>query len=490
MRIKHYFISILTLLILTGHTLIYADDASLMIRNATLITVDPDKPDAFNGYLVVGGDGRIRHVGEGDPPTDIIASKTIDMGGQVVAPGFISAHSHIYMSPLRGLGHDQNLYGWFKAWDYYLRHTTAEDNYWFTLHGSLDFIRNGITTAYDFTNSAAIDTLGDDPSEGVLPAILKPGPFEENQIQAKIDAGLRFINSPWLSEVGTDEDILGRYDAVINWATPMIEEEPLFLKMAVSGSQQFSPTNRAAKLEAAVMNKYKVINQSHFLESPNEVEEQQKKFDWYLEAGVLGPDFIFGHFIHTNDEILEVVVEKGAKISWQPTSNGRLADGIADVVKYRELGIPVGVGLDDQSCTDVSDPFQNMRIGLYTMRALHEKADVLSIRDMLFLHTLGSAEVLGVEQDVGSLEVGKSADFIVVDLRSPDTGPIYEPLASFVLASSLRNLKQVWIGGVQVAQDDKLLLYDEAVVRKEIDTRTDRIRRVAAAAGAMVTTGE
>ena len=130
MRIKHYFISILTLLILTGHTLIYADDASLMIRNATLITVDPDKPDAFNGYLVVGGDGRISHVGEGDPPTDIIASKTIDMGGQVVAPGFISAHSHIYMSPLRGLGHDQNLYGWFKAWDYYLRHTTAEDNYW------------------------------------------------------------------------------------------------------------------------------------------------------------------------------------------------------------------------------------------------------------------------------------------------------------------------------------------------------------------------
>ncbi|MFT7218717.1 MAG: 5-methylthioadenosine/S-adenosylhomocysteine deaminase [Candidatus Azotimanducaceae bacterium] len=481
MRFTHIFTSIFSLLVLVSPAVAQADDANLIIKNAMLITVAPDTPDAFNGYLAVGRDGRISHLGAGDPPASIKAPKTIDMGGKVIAPGFISAHSHLYMSPLRGLGHDQNLYGWFKAWDYYLRHTTAEDMYWFTLHGSLDFIRNGITTAYDFTNSAAVDRLGEDPSEGVVPAFMKPGPFEENQIQAKIDAGLRFINSPWLSEIGTDEDILTRYDNAFNWSKPLMDDEPLFLKMALSGSQQFSPTKRTAKLEAAVMNKYKVINQSHFLESPTEVEEQQKKFDWYLEAGVIGPDFIFGHFIHTNDEILKVVVEKGAKMSWQPTSNGRLADGIADIVKYRELGIPVAMGLDDQSCTDVSDPFQNMRIGLYTMRALHERADVLSIKDILFLHTLGSAEVLGIDQDVGSLEVGKFADFIVVDLRSPDTGPIYEPLASYVLASSLRNLKQVWVAGVQVAQDDKLLQYDESIVRAEIDKRTDRIRKIAAA---------
>jgi cytosine/adenosine deaminase-related metal-dependent hydrolase len=450
----------------------------LLIHNAMLITVDPEQKDAFLGYMAVGNSGRIARIGEGKAP-DINAEKVIDLKGQIVAPGFISAHSHIYMSPLRGLGHDQNLYGWFKAWDYYLRYTNADDMYWFTLHGSVDFLRNGITTAYDFTNPAAVDRLGDNPKDGVGAAFLKPGPFEENQITAKIDAGLRFVNSPWLSEVGSDEDIIGRYEKIFNWSSELVESEPLFLKMAVSGSQQFSPTRRASKLEAQVMERFGVINQSHFLESPQFVEEQQVKFDWYMDAGVLGPDFIFGHFIHTNEYILKKTAQLGAKMSWQPTSNGRLADGIADIVKYREYGIPIAVGLDDQSCTDISDPFQNMRIGLYTMRALHEDASILSIKEMLHLHTLSSAEVLGIEEDVGSLEVGKYADFLVVDLRNPDTGPIYEALASYVLAAGLRNLKQVWVGGEQVAQDTQILTIDESKLRKEIDSRVNIIRKLA-----------
>ena len=385
------------------------------------------------------------------------------------------------MSPLRGLGHDVNLYGWFKAWDYYLRHASADDIYWFTLHGSLDFLRNGITTAYDFTYSGEVEGLTDDPSQAQETGYVKPGPFEENQIRAKADAGLRFIDSVWVPEIGTDEEIRQNLVDTLEVAEKY-EDDPLFLKMALSGSQQFKPTRRTARLETAFMKEFGLMNQSHFLESPNAVEEQQKKFDWYLEAGALGPDFIFGHFIHTNDYILEKTLESGAKMSWQPTSNGRLADGIADVVKYIDLGIPVAVGLDDQSCTDVSDPYQNMRIGMYTMRALHERANVMSVYDMLYLHTLGSAKVLDIDADVGSLAPGKFADFLVVDLRSPDTGPIYDPLASYVLASSLRNLKQVYVGGELVAEGLKVLSYDETIVREEIDTRTDRIRKIAAGA--------
>jgi len=451
---------------------------SLLVKNATFITMATDDKKPFNGYMLVGDNGLISKIEQGEAPEELTADRVLDVQGKVIAPGFISAHSHIYMSPLRGLGHDQNLYGWFKAWDYYLRHASAEDIYWFTLHGSLDFLRNGITTAYDFTYSGQVNTLTTDPSEAQDLGYLKPGPFEENQINAKIDAGLRFIDSVWLPEIGSDDDIHRRFASLMKW-TESLKDEPLFLKMAISGSQQFMPTKRTARLETAFMKEFGLINQSHFLESPNAVEAQQEKFAWYDEAGALGPDFIFGHFIHTNDEILSRVVETGAKMSWQPTSNGRLADGIADVVKYRKLGIPVAVGLDDQSCTDVSDPFQNLRIGMYTMRALHERSDAMSVYDMLYLHTLGSAEVLGIDDKVGSLEVGKFADFLVVDLRSPDTGPIYEALASYVLASSLRNLKQVYVGGKLVADGEKMMTYDETKVRMEIDQRTDRIRQKA-----------
>ncbi|MEM9621392.1 MAG: amidohydrolase family protein [Pseudomonadota bacterium] len=452
----------------------------LAVHNAHIITMAPgsEGEDPLFGYLLIGQDGRIAQISAGPLPEDLVVQRVIDAAGAVVAPGFISAHSHIYMSPLRGLGHDQNLYGWFQAWDYYLRHTDASDIYWFTLHGSVDFLRNGITTAYDFTYPGVVEELSTDPSQPQVPGYLKPGPIEENQILAKRDAGLRFVNSVWLSEIGSDADIRQRFEALLAWSKPH-QEHPLFLKMAISGAQQFNPTRRTARLESAFMRDYGLMNQSHFLESPNEVAAQQEKFAWYDEAGVLGPSMIFGHFIHTNPDILQRVVETGTKMSWQPTSNGRLADGIADVVTYRKLGIPVAIGLDDQSCTDVSDPYQNMRIGMYTMRALHEDAKVMSIYDILYLHTLGSAEVLGIEADVGSLEVGKFADFLLVDLRSPDTGPVYDMLASYVLAASLRNLKAVFVGGDQVADGMAILTVDETEIRAEIDRRSTRIRKVA-----------
>ena len=451
---------------------------SLLVKNAELITVSKSDNAVFRGFMFINSEGRIEQIGPGEPPAELQADEVLDALGKVVAPGFISAHSHIYMSPLRGLGHDENLYGWFRAWSRYLQHTTSEDIYWFTLHGAIDFLRNGITTAYDFTYSGVVREMVDDPKQKRAAGRFKNGPFEENQIKAKTDAGLRFVNSVGMPEIGSDEDIIGRFAAL--WETyEKSAPDPQFLKLAISGAQQFNPDPRTARLEAAVMKKFGVINQSHFLESPNEVLAQQEKFQWYDDAGVLGPQIIFGHFIHTNDNILSRVVETGSKMSWQPTSNGRLGDGIADVVTYRKMGIPVAVGLDDQSCTDVSDPFQNMRIGLYTMRGIHKNAKALSVHDMLYLHTLGSAEVLGIDEQVGSLEVGKYADFVIVDLRQPDTGPVYDVLASYVLASSLRNLKAVYVGGSKVVQSTKILTFDETRVREEIDRRTNKVRELA-----------
>ncbi|MCF3648571.1 amidohydrolase family protein [Synoicihabitans lomoniglobus] len=459
----------------------FSADATLLVSNATLITMADDQPDPFVGWFTVGSDGRIIALAPGAPPDDVAATTTIDATEKLVAPGFISAHSHIFMSPLRGLGHDVTLYGWFRAWDRYLRHSTAEDIYWFTLHGSLDFLRNGITTAYDFSYNGGVGPPAIGLGEVVPPPRLKPGPFEQNQIEARIDAGLRSIDSIFIFEFDTLSETRAHFETLLDYGHTKAAENDLLLKMAISGRVQFEPHKSTAFMEATFMRDYGLLNQSHFLESPERVPEQQQKFEWYVEAGALGPQLIFGHFIQVNDHILDTVAASGAKMSWQPTSNGRLADGIADVVEYRRRGIPVAVGLDDQSCTDVSDPWQNLRIGLYTMRGLHEDATVLSVHDMLRLHTLGSAEVLEIDDDVGSLEPGKFADFLIVNPRHPDTGPVYDPLATYVLATSLRNLEQVYVGGKLVADGLTFPGHDEARLRREIDTRTDRLRAFAIA---------
>jgi 5-methylthioadenosine/S-adenosylhomocysteine deaminase len=131
----------------------------------------------------------------------------------------------------------------------------------------------------------------------------------------------------------------------------------------------------------------------------------------------------------------------------------------------------VGVGLDDQACTDVSDPFQNMRIGIYLQRAWHKDPAAMGVRQMLELHTLRSAEVLGVADRVGSLEPGKFADFLVVDPTDPDTGPVWDAYGTYVLACSLRNLKQVWVGGRLVSDDGRIVTHDPRAVAAEVHGR-------------------
>ncbi len=483
--------AVLALTLFAAVRAVAADEpVDLLVKNALLITCDPARPSSFSGYMTVSADGRILAVEPGAPSAELAASaaRTLDAAGKIVAPGFISAHSHLYMSPLRGLGHDQTLYGWFRAWDNYLKHSEADDLYWFTLHGSLDFLRNGVTTAYDFTYGGTEEWK---PSMGAGEAApemrLKPGPFQENQLRGKSDAGLRFYNSVGLMPVGSKEEIKQRFRDLLAYTEKNYADNPLYLGTAISGLVQFQPEKSTAFLEAEVAREHDIINQSHFLESPDRVADQQVKFDWYVDAGALNPKFIFGHFIHTNDYIIETTAKAGAAMSWQPTSNGRLADGYADIVKYRKAGIRVAVGLDDQSCTDVPDPFQNMRIGLYTTRAFHKAATALSIYEMLHLHTLGSAEVLGIADKVGSLTPGKFADFLVVDPRSPDTGPTYEAVATYVLACDLRSLKQVYVAGKLKVEGLTLVGVDEAKLRAEIDTRTDRLRSAAALANAAET---
>lgn len=464
-----------------------AAEIALLVKNAVLLTLADGQEEPFAGYLAVGADGRIAAVAAGDPPPTLRAAEVFDAAGKFVAPGFISAHSHLYMSPLRGFGADQTLYGWANAIGRLNDRVTADDIYWFTLHGSLDFLRNGITTAYDFTYSGAVGGVAVGVGEKTPPPVLKPGPFEENQLRAKTDAGLRFVNSVGLPRVAPREEMIARLERLLAHVEATYAGNPLYLRMAISGGLQRAPTRETAELEAYVMKRYKLINQAHFLESPERVAEQQAKFAWYLEAGALGPDFIFGHFIQTTPEIVRATAAAGAHMCWQPTSNGRLASGVADIPAYRAAGIKVAVGLDDQSCTDVSDPFQNLRIGLALIRTKYRDAAALSVHTMLRLHTLGSAEVLGIADKVGSLEPGKFADFLVVDPRSPDSGPVHDAVATYVYACSLRNLKRVYVGGKLVADGERLTTRDEALVRREIDARIARLQ-AEAVAGVKVTT--
>ncbi|WP_447949036.1 amidohydrolase family protein [Microbacterium aurum] len=424
---------------------------SLLVTHARLITIPAGTADP--GYIEDGWmlieDGRIAAIGSGTP--DAAADETLDVAGAFVAPGFVSSHSHLFTSGLRGLGVADTLYGWCDAMLGTTAHMTPEQLYWSTLHGSLDFLSNGVTTAYNFTDPLqAWESMVDGKRTGT--AGIRGIEYHYRQADGTLDAGIRFVDASGMDvTVGSSDEVFDRFAAEVAHTRAM--DTDYALGSSIMGQVQWSPHPEAAEFEVEAMRRYGVTNQAHFLESPEAVEHQQSKFALYRDAGALGLGLMFGHFIQTTPEIIAESVAGGASMSWQPASNGRLASGVALVPEMLEMGMKVGVGLDDQACTDVSDPWQNMRMGIYMQRA--RTKDPLSMMPelMLRLHTLGGAEIMGVDNRVGSLEVGKFADFVVVDPRMPDVGPLWHPVRSYVLAMSPRNLKAVYVGGRLVSEN-------------------------------------
>lgn len=435
----------------------------LTVVDALLIPVGgphvggPGGPDWFRGWMRVGADGRITGLGPGDPPPlppGTPPGEVLDADGAMVAPGFVSSHSHLFTSGLRGISAGSTLYPWVASMMEVFSRASPEDMYWSSLHGSLDFLANGITSAYDFLQSRVVWQY-DAATARATAAAVHPPEYTTRQVDGTVDAGLRTVTAIRLDdEHGTEDEVLGTFAAMVAAAG---ERKPadLHLGASVMGAVQWASSPRSAELEAQVMAEHGITNQAHFVETAEGVETQRAKFAWYDEAGALGPGFAFGHFVHPTDAMVERAAEAGCAMSWQPTSNGRLGSGVADVPRYLRAGMRVGIGLDDQSCTDTSDPFANMRLGMYSLRALHHDASVMLPAQVLRLHTLGSAEVLGVADRVGSLEVGKLADFVVVDHRSPSTGPVWDVAATYVMACGLRNLRRVYVGGRLASVDGR-----------------------------------
>ncbi|GAA1704053.1 5'-deoxyadenosine deaminase [Microbacterium sediminicola] len=425
---------------------------SMLITNARLITVPAGTDDP--GYIERGWmlveDGRISAIAAGDPPVGTTADETLDVDGAFVAPGFVSSHSHLFTSGLRGLGVGETLYGWCDSMLGMTSGASPEDIYWSTLHGAIDFLSNGVTTAYNFTDPLqSWERMVDGKRVGDAP--MRALDYHTRQADACADAGIRFVDSIGMdATVGTDAEIHDRFAQSVAHTRSL--DQDLALGASIMGQVQWSPRDDAAAIEVEAMRALGVTNQAHFLESPEAVPLQQSKFAMYRDAGALGPGMMFGHFIQTTPEIIEQAAEGGAAMSWQPASNGRLASGVALVPEMLELGMKVGMGLDDQACTDISDPWQNMRMGIVMQRARTKDPLSMMPERVLRLHTLGGAEIMGVADRVGSLEVGKFADFVIVDPRRPDVGPLWHPVRTYVLSMSLRNLTKVYVGGELVSE--------------------------------------
>ena len=441
---------------------LFAASAKLLVKNARIFSMAPNQRDPFTGYFVVAEDGTLTTVSAGDPPSSITADQTYDAHGEWVIPGLISAHSHLWQAAYRGLAGDKTLISWID--DLYFKRAakaSPEDMYWFCLLGALDHLQSGITAAYNF-NYTRIYWHGYDNE------------FDEAQFRGEQQSGIRFVHGyePGFMGPGvTIDQARKRLKNFLDWTAAQPHSSD-FLSVMINGDTAFNNTYQQAVMEKTLMDEFSLMNQTHYLEPPEPLTqgEERAEFRWFMDSGMLSNKLIFGHFIHTDEYILQVTAKHDVAMTWNPLSNGRMASGVPDIPKYLKMGIRVGMGIDGEASGDLADPFENMRAGLYAIRDKYEDATVISPYQMLWLHTMGSADVLGVKSKLGSLEPGKFADFVVINPTR--LGAVLEdPYANLVFVTAQPDIDRVYVGGDLKVDHGQLLHQDMTKVYSEVSER-------------------
>ncbi len=459
------FLALTLFLSLSGWTAVSLVASPLMVvESATIIPVDGSGEYIDSGYLLVDGSGKILDVGVGEPPMELGSEVVrVDGTGKIIMPGFLSGHSHLYQSPFRGLGVHHTLLGWI-----YCYHMTygpfydPSDMYWFSKHGAMDYLGHGITTIYDWTlnNSENVDDYVD-------------------LYRGSLASGARIIfgfGSDMGKSLEENRAFLEEYLEIIK-REGIDASHPRVPAVWMAGLGLLNGRERAT-MEFTLAKEFDLPMQVHYLEEPDPtyVDIQRGLFGLYDEMGMMGENLNFAHFINVTDDILKRTGESNTSMIWNPLSNGRLASGLPDIPHYQKFGIEVGMGIDGQASADVSDPFENMRMGMYAIRMQYQRADVMMPLDVLRMHTIGTARVLGVEDQVGSLEVWKWADFIVLDPRAMETSPVINPIEHVVLTCSVANLESVYVGGEKVVERGAFLQVDQNELKNEVTWRLARIR--------------
>ncbi len=456
---------------------------SMLVHKATLLaTFDDQGREIRDGGLYIE-DGFIKKVG---PSQELPrrADEILDLEGHVVLPGLINTHHHFYQTLTRAVpaAQDANLFNWLKTLYPIWARLEPEDIYLSTLTALAELALSGCTTAADhhyvFPNGCRLD----------------------DQIRAGRQIGLRLHASRGSMSLGESkgglppDSVVEEEDFILRDSQRLIETyhesgPGAMTTIVLAPCSPFSVTGDLMRESAALARQYGVQLHTHLAETQDEDQFCRQKFGLrpvaYMQSlDWVGPDVWFAHSIHVNDREIGLYAETGCGVAHCPSSNMRLASGIAPVLKMLTQGVKVGLGVDGSASNDASHMLAEARQAMLIARlgaglagaslSSQEAPPLMAARQALWLATRGGAQVLG-RDDVGSLEVGKCADFFAVNLNRLDfAGALHDPLAALVFCAPV-GADYTVVGGEYVVKEGQLVTLD---LPAHIERHNRRARRL------------
>jgi 5-methylthioadenosine/S-adenosylhomocysteine deaminase len=419
-----------------------------LFKNAYILTMDGSDRIVDSGCVVVA-DGRIAYVGaEEAVPAELASGRVIDAGGGIVMPGFINAHTHLAMTLLRGYGSDLNLQDWLnkKVWPAEDR-LQPGDCYWGSMLGLAEMIRSGTTAFLDMYS--AMDETARAVTETGMRAVLTRG-------------------------------MIGRAP---NFKTALAENEALYrdfhgsadgrLTVMLGPHAEYTCDEPSIHAVLEVANKLDCGIHVHLQETESETAGCRERYgvsptEWFAGLGLFSRHTIVAHGVTLDAKDIAILKQYKVNMATCPGSNMKLASGIAPVPELLNAGVNVAVGTDGASSNNNLDMLEETHLAALSAKIRAANPVALSAYRALKMATMGGAVALGIDNNAGSIEVGKDADIIVISTNSPAMQPAIDRISNIVYSANSAAISTTMVNGrilmdnFQIAGIDLEKVYHEA----------------------------
>ena len=420
----------------------------IAIVNAQIVTVDKDSSVIENGSLVVGADGTIRAIAPGNITHN--ATEVIDARGAIVMPGLINSHTHLGMTLFRGLGDDMSLEDFLarlqpaevKVLNYAAVHAGTE-------LAALESLLGGITTSLDmyFLPDAALEVANSSLMR------IQTGP---NFLESDGPEPLKFADrlswaKKWLT---APRDSAGSTGWVAPHSTYLLDEKQLCTLAELASEFEARIHVHAAE----TVGEMQLVAKRHGGRTPIQVLADTK----LLRRSVLA------HGVHLSDDDIALIASNSATVVHCPASNFKLASGVARILDLQRAGVNIALGTDGPASGNDLDLWIAIRLAGYMQKTVAKDPSVLPAVDLVRMATINGAKALQLDHIIGSLEVGKRADLIVLDADSPSLTPSFEPHTTIATCVTRADVRHVLVDGQIVVRDRECLTIDRKLAISKV----------------------
>jgi 5-methylthioadenosine/S-adenosylhomocysteine deaminase len=431
----------------------------LIVRGATIVTMN-DAFDVIEGDVVVR-DGRIVSIGAAG---DATADRIINAHGSFLLPGFIQTHIHLCQTLFRGYADDLALLDWLKTriWPMEAAHNPASLAA-AAQQAAAELLRSGTTSVL------TMETVHD--TDAVFEA-LEP-------------MGLRAVVGKCMMD--SDDAVPAR---LLEETTKSIDESVAIAKrwhgrangrLRAAFAPRFAVSCSRDLLEAVakLAVEHQLVIHTHASENRDEValiksRTGRKNIDYLADTGLTSPYLCLAHCVWVDDDEQSLMAERGVKVLHCPGSNLKLGSGLAPVVEMRAKGISVSLGADGAACNNHLDMFEEMRLAA-VLQSVRHRPGALTARDAVTMATREGAKAIGLDAEIGSIEVGKRADLILIDRHQPHLALTTDPYSAIVYAARGHDVRTTIVDGRILIDDFRPTLWDSRDIAQTARSQADAL---------------